>query len=95
MPHTLQPHSTRCVLLTAGSSHNMRIRVATLGFSAAAACLPVCVQGTAATATPAELINRSQRWVEQNLPGFLSLLQKQGWQLDKLYLPRPEWTAQW
>jgi hypothetical protein len=49
----------------------------------------------AAAAAPAELISRSQRWVEQNLPGFLSLLQKQGWQLDKLYLPRPEWTAQW
>jgi hypothetical protein len=46
-------------------------------------------------AAPSELISRSQRWVEQNLPGFLSLLQKQGWQLDKLYLPRPEWTAQW
>jgi hypothetical protein len=53
------------------------------------------VQGTAATATPSELITRSQRWVEQNLPSFLALLQKQGWQLDKLYLPRPEWTAQW
>lgn len=75
--------------------HNRRLRVATLGpgFSAAAAWLGV--QGTAATAPPAELISRSQRWVEQNLPGFLALLQKQDWQLDKLYLPRPEWTAQW
>jgi hypothetical protein len=43
----------------------------------------------------ADLMTRSQRWVEQSLPGFLVLLQKQGWQLDKLYLPRPEWTAQW
>jgi len=42
-----------------------------------------------------ELIVRSQRWVEQSLPGFMSLLTRQGWQLGKVYLPRPEWTAQW
>jgi hypothetical protein len=52
-------------------------------------------QGGSGAATTAEAVASSQRWVEQSLPSFLSLLQKQGWQLDKLYLPRLEWTAQW
>lgn len=38
---------------------------------------------------------RSQNWAERSLPSFLAALQQHGWELDKLFLPRPEWTAEW
>lgn len=64
-------------------------------YSGTTTIFPCLLQAGAIKGTPAEFLMRSQRWVEQELPIFLSLLKKQGWQLDKLYLPRPEWTAQW
>jgi hypothetical protein len=42
-----------------------------------------------------QLMQRSQQWAERSLPALLVALQRHGWELDKLFLPRPEWTAEW
>lgn len=47
------------------------------------------------SASSEQLLQRSQQWVDSTLPAFLAALQQHGWELDKLYLPRPEWTAEW
>eukprot|EP00775_Hariotina_reticulata_P009237 gene9237-9402_t len=42
-----------------------------------------------------ELVASSQQWVKDSLPQFLAALQQHAWELDKLYLPHPDWTAEW
>jgi len=42
-----------------------------------------------------ELLASSQQWAKDSLPQFLTALQQHAWELDKLYLPHPDWTAEW
>ncbi|WIA28880.1 hypothetical protein OEZ86_011404 [Tetradesmus obliquus] len=42
-----------------------------------------------------QLLQRSEQWAVGSLPPFLAALQQHGWELVKLFLPRPEWTAEW
>jgi hypothetical protein len=53
-----------------------------------------CVQA-GSSADVQQLQQRSQQWAQRSLPPFLAALQQHGWELDKLFLPRPEWTAEW
>eukprot|EP00882_Tetradesmus_deserticola_P019905 GHRQ01021455.1.p1 GENE.GHRQ01021455.1~~GHRQ01021455.1.p1 ORF type:complete len:175 (-),score=50.81 GHRQ01021455.1:813-1337(-) len=53
-----------------------------------------CAQGGSG-ADVQQLLQHNQHWAERSLPSFLAALQQHGWQLDKLFLPRPEWTAEW
>jgi hypothetical protein len=48
-----------------------------------------------ASADVQQLMQRSWQWAGSSLPAFLAALQQHGWELDKLFLPRPEWTAEW
>lgn len=64
--------------------------------------LPACLCAQAAAGDKrtgatddTQLLAASQQWASKCLPQFLAALGQHGWQLDKLYLPRPQYTAEW
>jgi hypothetical protein len=55
-----------------------------------------CVQADRSVLINVETaLGRSEDWAQRSLSPFLAVLQQHGWELDKLFLPRPEWTAEW
>ncbi|KAF6259262.1 vitamin B6 photo-protection and homoeostasis-domain-containing protein [Scenedesmus sp. NREL 46B-D3] len=57
--------------------------------------LAAALQEVGSDADVQQLLQRSQHWAERSLPSFLAALQQHGWELDKLFLPRSDWTAEW
>lgn len=67
---------------------------------AAAVAARTCAQAAGddaagATLDDAQLLAASQQWASKRLPQFLAALGQHGWELEKLYLPRPQFSAEW
>jgi hypothetical protein len=58
-------------------------------------CCTYCIILQTAGDSDEELLASSQQWAKDSLPQFLTALQQHAWELDKLYLPHPDWTAEW